>query len=99
MDSIFSPLELRSRLSPIFTQHNVKRAVLFGSHANGTANGKSDIDLLVDSGLRGLRFVLLCEDIRTTLGRDVDLLDVTHIEKNSSIDREISSTGVVIHEG
>ncbi|MCL2003504.1 MAG: nucleotidyltransferase domain-containing protein [Oscillospiraceae bacterium] len=98
MDGSVSPADLRLRLEPVFSRHNVKRAVLFGSFAKGTASEKSDVDLLVDSGLRGLRFVSLCEDICRTLGRDVDLLDMTHIDKNSRIDREIASTGVVIHE-
>lgn len=98
MDQICSPTELRSRLMSVFTKYGVRRAVLFGSYAKGTADDKSDIDLLVDSGLRGLQFVSLCEDIRRELGREIDLFDVSHIEKNSQIDREIESTGVVIHE-
>ena len=90
--------EMYMYLEPVFTQYGVKRAVLFGSYAKGTANEKSDIDLLVDSGLRGLKFVSLCEDIRRALGKEIDLIDVAHIEKNSKIDREIALTGVVIHE-
>jgi predicted nucleotidyltransferase len=98
MDTAYSPSDLRTRLRPVFTQYRVKRAVLFGSCANGTAGTHSDVDLLVDSGLRGLRFVSLCEDVRRTLGRDVDLFDVAHIEKDSQIGREIAATGVIIHE-
>ena len=98
MKNNYSPTELRSQLMPIFIEYDVKRAVLFGSHAKGTADEKSDIDLLVDSGLRGLKFVSLCEDIRRILRREIDLIDVSHIEKNSPIEKEIASTGVVIHE-
>ena len=32
------------------------------------------------------------------VGMPVDILDVSHIEKGSKIDREISSTGVTIYE-
>ena len=63
-------LELKSRLVPVFDAYGVRRAVLFGSFAKGTATEKSD----------------------------VDLLDVTHVEKGSPIDREIRSTGVTIYE-
>ncbi|MCL2343230.1 MAG: nucleotidyltransferase domain-containing protein [Firmicutes bacterium] len=98
MDHVSLPVEMGRQLRPIFTQYGVKRAVLFGSYARGTATEKSDIDLLVDSGLHGLRFVSLCEDIRRALGKEVDLFDISHIEKHSRIDREISATGVVIHE-
>lgn len=98
MSKVCSPAELRQLLLPIFIQYDIKRAVLFGSYAKGTADEKSDVDLLVDSGLRGLQFVLLCEDIRKTLDKEIDLLDVSHIEKHSKIDNEIESSGVVIHE-
>ena len=50
---------------------------------------------MVESGLRGLRFVGLIEDIRESLNdKDVDLLDVSHIEKNSRVEEEIQKTGV-----
>ena len=46
---------IRTTLTPVFRAHDVNRAVLFGSAAKGTATNKSDLDLLVDSDLRGLR--------------------------------------------
>ena len=98
MDHVYSSTELRHHLMPVFAKYNVKRAVIFGSYAKGNADEKSDIDLLVDSGLRGLKFISLCEDIRRTIGKEVDLFDVMHIEQNSRIAKEISETGVVIHE-
>ncbi len=98
MEQQYSPADVRSILMPVFSRYKVKRAVLFGSFAKGTANEKSDVDLLVDSGLRGLQFISLCEDVRMALGKDVDMFDVTHIERGAKIDREIAATGVVIHE-
>lgn len=71
---------------------------MFGSLAKGSATDKSVIDLLVDSQLKGLSFVGLIEDLRNVLKREVDLLDVTHIEKGSPIDREIQLTGIKIYE-
>ena len=90
--------EIQQRLSPVFDAYGVRSAVLFGSVAKGTATEKSDVDLLVDSRLEGLRFVGLMEAVRTALLLPVDLLDVTHIEAGSPIDREIRSTGVTIYE-
>lgn len=95
---IYSKAELQSRLMPVIAQYGVKRVVLFGSYAKGTADDKSDVDLLVDSGLRGLRFVSLCEEMRRALDREIDLFDVSHVESDSWISREIASTGVVLHE-
>ena len=83
---------------PVLQQYGVKRAVLFGSYAKGTADEKSDVDLLVDSGLKGFSFLALGADIEDSLKKEVDLLDVTHIVKNSRIDREIAATGMIIYE-
>ena len=90
--------EIKRRLTPVFDQYNVQSAMLFGSIAKGTATENSDVDILVDSRLKGLRFVGLMESVRAALLLPVDLLDVTHIEKGSLIDREIRDTGVVIYE-
>lgn len=91
--------ELKTILSPVFISYGISRAVLFGSVAKGTATEKSDLDLLVDSNLRGgLKFVGFIEAVRRTVGMPVDILDISHIEKGSKIDREIHSTGVMIYE-
>lgn len=54
MGNTYSPAELRMRLTPVFTQYSVKHAVLFGSYAKGAADEKSDIHIMINSGLRGL---------------------------------------------
>lgn len=95
---IYTIEQLKTMLIPVFRLHGVKRAVLFGSYGKGQAGRDSDIDLLVDSSLRGLRFVGLMEDVRNTVDKDVDLLDVSHVEENSEIDDEIKKTGVLIYE-
>lgn len=90
--------EICAKLQPVFAGYGVSRAVLFGSIAAGTDTGSSDLDLLVDSGLRGLKFVGFMEAIRQAAGIPVDVFDVTHIEKGSRIEREIQATGVTIYE-
>ena len=54
---IFTSNEIKQRLRPIFTSYKIRQAILFGSYSKGTATKNSDIDLLVDSNLRGLKFV------------------------------------------
>lgn len=98
MDKIYSVPQLQNALFPLFRDYGVKKAILFGSYGKGTATEKSDVDLLVDSNLRGLRFVGLLEDIQQVLEKDVDLFDVSHIQPDSLIDREIRQTGVTIYE-
>lgn len=90
---------IKSILTPVFVKYDIKQAVLFGSFAKGCANENSDVDLLVDSRLKGLRFVGFTEAVRQAVDRPVDVIDVSHIEIDSRIDKEIRLTGVTIYAG
>ena len=96
---IYDLPEIKRRLEPVFIYSGVKSAILFGSYAQGQATKDSDIDILVDSGLRGLDFVGLIEYVREALQKDVDLIDVNHVEFNSPISKKVADTGVVIYGG
>jgi len=79
--------------------NNLTGIYLHGSAVMGCFQpGKSDIDLLLDSGLRGLNFVGLVEDIRIALDKEVDIFDVSHIVPQSRISSEILRDGVTIYE-
>lgn len=97
-DHVYSISEIKNLLFPIFVQYEVNKAILFGSYSKEKATETSDVDLLVDSGLHGLKFLGLSEDIRTALDKDADVFDVSHIEPQSRIDNEIKDTGVVLYE-
>ncbi len=88
---------IAKQLYPVFTGYDIKSAVIFGSYAKGTSSEESDIDLLVDSGLHGLAFVELMEDICRACDKPVDVLDVTHIIPGSKIAKEIMQTGVQLY--
>ena len=60
------------------------------------ADKNSDVDLLLDSRLRGLKFVGLIEDVRSALDKEVDVFDETHIMPGSKISSEIQNDGIVI---
>lgn len=90
--------KLQETLTPVFRDYGISRVVLFGSVAKGTAADKSDLDLLVTSDLHGLRFVGFMEAVRSAVRMPVDILDISHIERNSKIHREIEETGVTIYE-
>ena len=93
---IYDIQEIKRRLNPVFTENGVKSAVLFGSYATGSATKKSDVDIMVDSGLRGLDFVGLIEYVREALQKKVDLIDVYYITPDSPVDKNILATGVRI---
>lgn len=72
--------EIQHLLHPILERKGARLAVLFGSHARGTADARSDVDLIIvdDQPLRYLdRIGMYFDDIRSALRRDVDLLVYT----------------------
>lgn len=96
-ETVYTTQQIQTILKPIFMSHNVKKAVLFGSYAKGLAKKNSDVDILVDSGLKGLAFFGLLEDVVTSLEKDVDMIDVSQVIKNSDVDNEIKRSGVMIY--
>jgi hypothetical protein len=96
-EKIYTTQQIQIILHPIFTNYNVKKAILFGSYAKGMANQNSDVDILVDSGLRGLSFFGLLEDVTSSLDKNVDLIDVSQVEQDSEVDNEIKKSGVMIY--
>jgi len=94
---VYDVAEIKERLEPIFRSNRVKKAILFGSYAKGEASPRSDVDILVDSGLRGLDFVGLVEFVREALQKNIEMFDVYYVKKGSKVDREITETGVPIY--
>ena len=90
MSKIYTVPELKDTLNPIFSEYGVRSAILFGSYAKGAAAEHSDVDLLVDSGLRSLAFFGLLEGVSSALDAPVDLIDISQIERGSLIDQEIN---------
>lgn len=97
-NTIYTTEQIKNILYPIFQTYHIQRAVLFGSYAKGTPRENSDIDILVDSGLHGLAFYGLLEDVVTSLHKSIDLIDCSEIIPDSEIDNEIIKTGVLIYE-
>jgi predicted nucleotidyltransferase len=92
--------EIRSRLKPVFDAAPVYRAVLFGSYAKGKATESSDIDIVIDSRgeLINIGFYGVLEDITETLGKKVDLFEISEVKQNSPIYSEIQSEGVLLYD-
>ena len=79
---------------------DVKRAILFGSYAKNNPTAKSDIDLVVDSEgkLLNIYFYGLLEDLIQKLQKDVDLFEISEIQKDSRIYNDIQKEGIIIYE-
>ena len=96
-DTVYTVSSIEAILKPVFEEYDIKSAVLFGSYAKGCAGKNSDVDILVDSGLKGLAFFGFLEDVVTALDKNVDMLDTTQIIPDSLIDKEIEESGVLIY--
>ncbi|MCX7840033.1 MAG: nucleotidyltransferase domain-containing protein [Anaerolineae bacterium] len=80
-------IQLRKAILPVLEPYGVKRLALFGSVARGKVTSKSDIDILVDfeeprrKPLGLLRWVELEEELERRLGRKVDLVSNTGLNR------------------
>jgi len=92
--------ELKKKLTPIFSNNGVTRAVVFGSYAKGTATNASDVDIVIETEpyTRWLWFFGILEMVVDALDMEVDLILKRSIIPNSSIEKEINETGRVIYE-
>ena len=100
MTNIYTINEIKEKLTLIFKSEPVYKAVLFGSYAKGKATEKSDIDIMVDSRgkLLNMNFYGVLYEISESLGKKIDLFEITEIKKNSQLFNEINNKGVVLYE-
>lgn len=75
--------EIKEKTSPILQKHGVKYAGLFGSFARGEAGPDSDIDILIGFSDRPTfsGYLELDENLKSALGRDIDLLTEGSVNK------------------
>lgn len=83
--------------SKIFERYNVYFCYLFGSYAKGYAKEDSDIDLLIDTDVRGIDFYGLIEELRVNLHKKVDLLNIDQLKDNLELTKEILKDGVKVY--
>ena len=99
-DKIYTIEEIKNILKEILKNSSVKKAILFGSYARNTPTSKSDIDLVIDSEgkLLNIYFYGLLEDLVQKLQKNIDLFEISEIQKNSPIYDSIVKEGVVVYE-
>ena len=99
-EKIYTIEEIKNLLNEILKNFSVKKAILFGSYAKNTPTSKSDIDLVIDSEgtLLNIYFYGLLEELVEKLQKNVDLFEISEIQKNSKIYNDIQKEGVVVYE-
>jgi len=68
--------DIKIAVKTVATEFPIKRAVLFGSQANGTANADSDIDLIMEFSepITLITIGLIKERIEEILNKSVDIV-------------------------
>lgn len=97
---IYTIADIKKLLAEVLSNTDVKKAILFGSYAKNCPTKNSDIDILIDSDgkLEGLNFFAITQMIKEKFDKDVDVIEISEINKNSKIEKEIMQTGVVVYE-
>ncbi len=94
---VLSVEQIKAISADVLANYDVKYCYLFGSYAKGTATETSDVDLLVDVPVDGLKFFELAEMLREKLHKKIDLLDANQLNNNSELLHEILKYGVRIY--
>ena len=94
---ILSVEEIREKCEKVFQEYEVKSCYLFGSYAKEKATEKSDIDLLIVSELRGLKYFGMIEQLRDELKKKLDVLDIAQLNNNQELLKDILTEGIKIY--
>ena len=90
-DRIFTIGDITRLVKPIAEKYKVQEIYLFGSYARGEADESSDLDFLVFGGekFKPTMIFSLAEELREVLKKDVDVFEITEINKDSDFYRTI----------
>lgn len=89
--------DITRKCAKVFEQYGVNFCYLFGSYAKGKATPASDVDFLISTDVKGLKFYGLIEDIRVALHKKVDVLDMGQLKDNIELTEEIFKDGIKIY--
>lgn len=99
-EKIYTIDEIKKMLEELLRDKPVYQVILFGSYAKQKATKESDVDLIIDtnSELKGFALLKLICQIEEKLKKNIDGFEKYEIIEDSSIDKEIKETGVVVYE-
>lgn len=79
--------ELSRLIIPIAKKYEITTVFLFGSYACGNATDDSDVDIMFKregSKIQGFVMGALYEDLRKSIGKEIDLLTEESLEQHSA---------------
>lgn len=98
-NGIYTISSLKSIISSVIVKHQdeIKFCYLFGSYAKNYAKETSDVDICVDTTLKGLDFVGFVEELRVELKKEVDVIRFSDLKDNMELLNEIMKDGIKIY--
>ena len=81
----------------VLDEYPVHYCILFGSYAKGKATESSDVDLIISSEVKGLKFYGMVEKLRNVLHKRVDVLNSEQLKDNMDLTNEILKDGIRIY--
>ena len=94
---VLSIEDIKHICGEVFKQYDVKYAYLFGSYAKSKARPTSDVDLLVEGNIDGLKYFEFLELLREGLKKNIDVLDKSQLLKNEVLLNDILKDGIKIY--
>ena len=88
---------IKRKCSKVFDKYKINFCYLFGSYAKGKAKDDSDVDLLISTEIKGLKFYGLVEELRSSLHKKVDVIEVAGLKDNVELLEEILKDGIKIY--
>lgn len=95
---ILSLEQIRQIVSQVVCDKDIDFVYLFGSYAQGKANDLSDVDLLIDFPIIGLKFYGLIEGLRVSPHKVVDLLRIKDLLDNEPLLRNVLKDGIKVYQ-
>lgn len=94
---IYEVNQIKEALLPLTFKYDISKIILYGSYAKGKQEPLSDIDLVVDGNIKGIKFFGLLEDVSNAFVKSVDLIHLSQINQNSDIYINVMK-GIVLYE-
>jgi len=89
--------DIKNRCTKVLEKYDVDYCILFGSYSKNRATEKSDVDLLISTGISGLKFYGIVEELRQALHKKVDVLNLSQLKDNFDLTKEILKDGIKIY--
>ena len=88
--------QIKKTVLRVLKDYDISYCYLYGNYAEGTANDKSSVCLLISSEIIGMSFFALSESLHVALSKRVELTDSVQLMNNFALINSILKDGIRI---